>query len=146
MGSYCPICDEFVDNLDHCELPYGGAPAPNYNKMRTQVDYSDIAFESPPVSPRTLEANMSYNLMKTGNNTVNVDNILWEIDVDSTETGLLRQNAMTVYEPLNNYLVLARGFQTMKKIFYLVKVKGHQQGWVQISIEEGDNIYNISPR
>jgi hypothetical protein len=30
MGSFCPVCDQFVNNLDDCELPYGGAPAPNY--------------------------------------------------------------------------------------------------------------------
>ena len=30
MGSFCPVCNQFVNSLDDCELPYGGAPAPNY--------------------------------------------------------------------------------------------------------------------
>jgi len=107
----------------------------------TLVDYSDISSPTPPVSPRTIEANMSYNLVKTGNNFVKFENHLWEIDIDSPATGLFRQNAMTFYEPLNNYLVLARDF-TDKKIFFLVKVKKHLTGWVQVSVDEGDDIYN----
>ena len=31
MSSYCHICGNFVNNLDDCELPYGGAPAPRYD-------------------------------------------------------------------------------------------------------------------
>ncbi len=32
MSSYCHICGNFVNNLDDCELPYGGAPAPDYDE------------------------------------------------------------------------------------------------------------------
>ncbi len=39
MGSYCHICGNFVDNLDDCELPYGGAPPPLYY------------YDSPPYEP-----------------------------------------------------------------------------------------------
>ena len=112
--------------------------------IRNLVDYSDIAFESPPVSPRTVEANMSYNLVKTGNNFVKAENHLWEIDVDAKETGLYRQNAMTYYQPLTPYLVLAKSLDNNNPIFYLAKVKNHLHIWVQIDVEQGDNIYNIS--
>jgi hypothetical protein len=107
------------------------------------VDYSDLAFESPPVSPRTIEANMSYNLAKTGNNMVKSENHLWEIDLDSPDTGLWRQNAMTTYEPLTPYLILARDFTNQNRLYFLVKVKNHRNGWVSISLDEGDNIYNV---
>jgi hypothetical protein len=137
MGSYCPICDQFVENLDNCELPYGGAPAPKL------VDYSDIAFDSPPVSPRTVEANMSYNLVKTGKNMLKINNQMWEIDIDSQVTGLYRQNAMTYYQPLTHYLILARSVDNNNPLFYLVKVKNHPDTWVQIDLEKGDDIYNI---
>lgn len=132
MSSYCPICDEFVENLDHCEMPAVSA-----------VDYSDVGFDSPPVSPRTVEANMSYNLVKTGNNFVKFENKIWEIDVDAEETGLYRQNAMTYYQPLTHYLVQALSVCNDNPIFYLVKVKNHPQTWVQINLDQGDTIYNI---
>jgi len=111
--------------------------------IRNLVDYSDIAFESPPVSPRTVEANMSYNLVKTGKNFVKADNHLWEIDVDSDDTGLFRQNAMTFYQSMTPYLVLARDFNTQERLFFLVKVKNHPQNWLKIDLDRGDNLYNI---
>ena len=37
MGSYCPICDRFVDNLDNCELPYDGNPSPSYDDSEEKV-------------------------------------------------------------------------------------------------------------
>jgi len=111
--------------------------------IRNLVDYSDIAFESPPVSPRTVEANMSYNLVKTGKNFVKADNHLWEIDVDSDDTGLFRQNAMTFYQAMTPYLVLARDFNTQERLFFLVKVKNHPQNWLKIDLDRGDNLYNI---
>ena len=111
--------------------------------MRTQVDYTDLVFESPPVSPRTIESNMSYNLYMTGNNMVKSENHLWEIDLDTPDTGLWRQNAMTTYEPLTPYLILARDFTNQNRLYFLVKVKNHHSGWVNISLDEGDNIYNV---
>lgn len=111
--------------------------------IRNLVDYSDIAFESPPVSPRTVEANMSYNLVKTGKNFVKAYNHLWEIDVDSDDTGLFRQNAMTFYQSMTPYLVLARDFNTQERLFFLVKVKNHPQNWLKIDLDRGDNLYNI---
>ncbi len=72
MGSYCPICDEFVENLDQCDLPYGGAPAPPYNtaiqddEAEGEFDYGDdgqitgvdINMEgaAPRRQPREMEA------------------------------------------------------------------------------------------
>jgi len=112
---------------------------PHTEMSRTLVDYGDLAFESPPVSPRTVDANMSYNLAM-----VKSENHLWEIDLDSPDTGLWRQNAMTTYEPMTPYLVLARDFTTQEKLYFLVKVKEHPNGWVKVSVNEGNNIYNIN--
>ena len=44
MSSYCHICGNFVNNLDDCELPYGGAPAPRYDgepSDRSAPDYDE---------------------------------------------------------------------------------------------------------
>ena len=159
MSSYCPICDQFVDNLDHCELPYGGAPAPP-GKYE-----DDLAFESPPVSPRKneviddsedydkypmrkpwcvpFEELLPETRAKYPGNMVKSENHLWEIDLDTPDTGLWRQNAMTTYEPLTPYLILARDFTNQNRLYFLVKVKNHHSGWVNISLDEGDNIYNV---
>lgn len=54
MGSYCHICGNFVNSLDDCDLPYGGAPAPNYDYYEPSSptyevpSYSDYFSESPP--------------------------------------------------------------------------------------------------
>ena len=46
MSSYCPICDQFVDNLDNCELPYGGAPSPDGAPSdRSEPDYDDEYYD-----------------------------------------------------------------------------------------------------
>ena len=44
MGSFCPVCNQFVNSLDDCELPYGGAPAPNYYE-----ESSPTYFEPEPI-------------------------------------------------------------------------------------------------
>lgn len=81
-------------------------------------------------------------LVKCGKVFVKDQNQLWEIDVDSTP-GLYRQNAMTYYEPLTNYLVLARSVTDHSRLFYLVKCKDHPNQWVQVDVVTGENIYNI---
>ena len=49
MGSYCHICGNFVNSLDDCELPYGGAPAPHYYVPPLLPENFEIFFrESPP--------------------------------------------------------------------------------------------------
>ena len=163
MSSYCPVCDQFVNNLDDCELPYGGNPAPLYSNCsmdidsayesegeesvtspdpRIPVDYSDIVEDSQIPDQDTIEANMSYYLVRSGKVFVKDRNQLWEIDVDSTP-GLYRQNAMTYYEPLTNYLVLARSVTDQSRLFYLVKCKDHPNQWVQVDVVTGENIYNV---
>ena len=110
---------------------------------RDLVDYSDLIDSIIPVSPHTIEANMSYNLVKTGRNKVKVNNQEWEIDVDSDEAGLYRLNAMTYYMVLTPYLILAKDLTSHANLFYLVKCKNHPHGWVQVDLDQGDNIYNI---
>ena len=71
---------------------------------------------------------------------VDIGNYLWEIDVNSKNTGLIRQNAMTVSEIINPYLVLVRKFPTNNRLFFLVKVKNYPGGWIKIDLDQGDNI------
>jgi len=170
MGSYCHICDEFVENLDHCELPYGGAPAPpnndddkNYyfvNGIKTEFD-AELVKEDASIVVDDSEDYEKWPMRKPWgvpfeellpetraklqpHNFVKSENHLWEIDLDSPHTGLWRQNAMTMYEPLSYYLILAKDFRDGKNLFYLVKLKNHPNDWVQVSLEKGDNIYNVN--
>ena len=136
MGSYCPICDEFVENLDQCDLPYGGAPAPPYNNTAIQDDEAD---DNEYLDDQIQRARTIIH----PKNFVKADNHLWEIDVDSDDTGLFRQNAMTFYQAMTPYLVLARDFNTQERLFFLVKVKNHPQNWLKIDLDRGDNLYNI---
>ncbi len=71
------------------------------------------------------------------------DNQLWEIDIESDSVGLFRQNAMTFYQEISAYLVMAQSFDTGNPLFYLVKVKNHPRFWVQVDIDTGDNVHNI---
>ena len=147
MSSYCPVCDRFVDNLDDCDLPYGGDPPPFYEDEDDNglVDYSDLVSEDDIPSQDDIESNMSYYLVKSGK--INVKdpstNSLYEVDVDSECVGLFRQNAMTFYEELTPYLILARNIENNEQLFYLVKCKDYFKQWVQVDLNVGDNIYNI---
>ena len=49
MGSYCHICGNFVDNLDDCELPYGGTPPPPL------YYYDSPPYYTPPLLPDKFE-------------------------------------------------------------------------------------------
>jgi hypothetical protein len=71
---------------------------------------------------------------------VDIGNYLWEIDVDSKDTGLIRQNAMTLYETMTPYLILARDFSTNNRLFFSVKVKNYPGDWIKIDLKQGDNI------
>ena len=71
---------------------------------------------------------------------VDIGNYLWEIDVNSKNTGLIRQHAMTVSEIINPYLVLVREFPTQNRLFFFVKVKNYPGGWIKIDLDQGDNI------
>jgi hypothetical protein len=107
------------------------------------VDYSDIVDDSQIPDQETIEANMSYYLVRSGKVHVKENNQLWEVDVDSASTGLYRQNAMTYYEELTPYLILARNVENHDQLFYLVKCLSHPRQWVQVDLDTGDNIYNI---
>lgn len=110
--------------------------------MATQlVDYSDLDHIS--VTSECVEENMSYYLVKSGKAHIKEDNQLWEVDVDSENVGLYRQNAMTFYEELTPYLLLARNVDSYDHLFYLVKCKDHPRQWAQVDLDTGDNIYNI---
>ena len=106
------------------------------------VDYSDIV-DLPIPADIDIEANMGYYLVKSGRTHIKDHNKMWELDVDSQTTGLYRQNAMTYYEDLTPYLVLARNVENHHHLFYLAKCKNHPTGWVQIDLDTGENIYNI---
>ena len=71
------------------------------------------------------------------------DNQLWEVDIESDSVGLYRQNAMTFYQEISAYLVMAQSVNTWKPLFYLVKVKNHPRSWVQVDIDTGANVHNI---
>ena len=62
---------------------------------------------------------------------INVDNKLWEVD-KSSSGGLFRQNAMTYYESIYSWLIVAKDFGTDIILFYLVKVIGDEP-WLQVS-------------
>ena len=48
MSSYCHICGNFVNNLDDCELPYGGAPAPDYQRAAPGYERSVPGYDGEP--------------------------------------------------------------------------------------------------
>lgn len=57
MGSYCHICGNFVNSLDDCDLPYGGAPAPRYDgepSDRSAPDYDRWPARRPWVQTPTF--------------------------------------------------------------------------------------------
>lgn len=55
MGSYCHICGNFVNSLDDCELPYGGAPAPYYYYEEENLDVLENPYYVPPLLPENFE-------------------------------------------------------------------------------------------
>lgn len=90
-----------------------------------------------PPSPRTIEANMAYNLHKTGRNKFEVDGVVYEVETDPEEYFIHRMNAMTIYEPIYSWLIVAKEFTTEDVLFYLVKTRnenGHLS-WVQLTSE-----------
>ena len=113
---------------------------------RVLVDYSDIINDDDTmhISQQEIEDNMKHYLVKSGKAHVKVDNQLLEIEMDEAAPGLWRQNAMTLYETLTPYLIVAREFgNNEKRLFYLVKCKNYVPIWAQVSLTTGDNIYNI---
>ena len=63
MGSYCHICGNFVNSLDDCDLPYGGAPAPLYDEYepssptfsQENLDVLENPYYTPPLLPEKFE-------------------------------------------------------------------------------------------
>jgi len=109
-----------------------------------------MSLESPNKRRGTVESSQPNHLTNArmyivNNDTVYIkeENQLWEIDKESVTVGLFRQNAMTFYQEVSPYLILAQAFDTGNPLFYLVKVKNHPRFWVQVDIDTGDNVYNI---
>ena len=101
----------------------------------TDMDYSDISNE--PVSPSTVESNMAYNLHKTGRHVFEHHGHTYRVETDPELHMLHRQNAMTYYEGIYHWLVVAKEFGTEKILFYLVKAvdnNGHMV-WLQVTQE-----------
>ena len=97
----------------------------------TIVDYSDII--SPVCDNRTVESNVAYNLHMTGRNVFDYEGFTYQIETDPDVTLLHRHNAMTNYNYIYNWLILATSFGSDKKLFYLVKVKNNPAGWARVS-------------
>ena len=132
MGSYCPICDQFVDSLDHCELPYDGNPPPSYDDSICSYEISGD------------DGSVRYNFEGvSGTVFINVDNKLFEVDDENDSHHLLSQNAMTYYEGIYNWLIVARDFNNDDKLFYLVKCKNYFDNWLQVNLNVGDTILDI---
>ena len=132
MGSYCPICDQFVDSLDHCELPYDGNPPPSYDDSICSYEISGD------------DGSVRYNFEGvSGKVFINVDNKLLEVDDENESQHLFRQNAMTYYEYIYNWLIVVRDFNNDDKLFYLVKCKNYFDNWLQVNLNVGDTILDI---
>ena len=101
----------------------------------TDMDYSDISNE--PVSPSTVESNMAYNLHMTGRNVFEHEGRTYHVETDPNLHMLHRQNAMTYYQGIYSWLIVAKEFGTENILFYLVKAtdnNGHMV-WLQVSQE-----------
>ena len=101
------------------------------------MDYSDIAMTSEIPAPETIEANMAYNLHKTGRHKFEIDGVEYEVDTEPGASALYRMNAMTVYEDVYSWLMVAKDMSSYDILFYLVKIKPGTEYpyWMQITPE-----------
>jgi hypothetical protein len=62
---------------------------------------------------------------------------MYHVETDPEVYMLHRQNAMTYYESIYNWLIVARDFDTEKILFYLVKATdaNGRMVWLQVSQE-----------
>ena len=109
----------------------------------TIVDYSDI-IPPPFCDTMTVESNVAYNLHMTGRNVFDYEGCTYQIETDPDVTLLHRHNAMTDYNYIYNWLILATSFGSDKKLFYLVKVivdygGGGGMTWLQVSVDFVDS-------
>jgi hypothetical protein len=90
-----------------------------------------------PVSPSTVESNMTHNLYMTGRDTFNYQGNFYNVETDPDYSILHRQNAMTYYENIYSWLMVAKGFGTDEVLFYMVKatIDGGDTSWVELSPE-----------
>jgi hypothetical protein len=100
------------------------------------MDYSDI-YSNEPVSPSTVESNMAHNLHMTGRNVFEHDGRTYHVETDPKMNILHRHNAMTYYEGVYSWLIVAKEFGTDTIMFYLVKATDSYEKmvWVQVSQE-----------
>ena len=73
------------------------------------------------------------------------NNQLYNVHSGYTNGGLFRQNAMTVYQGVSDYLIVAQDLTTKDELFYLVLCKKQNENfldWVQVSLDIGKNIHN----
>ena len=88
-------------------------------------------------APATIEANMAYNLHKTGRHKFAIDGVEHEVDTESVASALYRMNAMTIYEDVYSWLMVAKNMSSYDILFYLVKIKpgtGYPR-WMKITPE-----------
>ena len=76
--------------------------------------------------------------------TFRLNNLEYRVDTAGVAAGgLYRQNAMTYYEGVTEWAIVARNVTDNRDLFYLVKCKHPNENywtWVQVSTDLGENI------
>ena len=105
------------------------------------MDYTDICDNL--ASPRTVEANMAYNLHQTGRDRFTLRDILYQVDTEPSDHTLYRQNASTLYNFVFIWLIVATSVddESSTPLFYLVKCI--DQGWIRVTPEFAESQFYI---
>ena len=103
---------------------------------KSPMDYSDIS-SNEPISSSDVETNMSYNLHMTGRNVFEHNGCTYHVETDPEMYMIHRSNAMTYYEGIYNWLIVAKNFDTDNILFYLVKSTNSdgRMCWLEVSQE-----------
>ena len=76
--------------------------------------------------------------------TFRLNNLEYRVDTAGVAAGgLYRQNAMTYYQSVTEWAIVARNLTDNRDLFYLVKCKHPNENywtWVQVSTDLGENI------
>lgn len=112
MGSYCPICEQFVNNLDDCDLLHDGNPSPP-----DEHSYDDDDDE------RWV---------------INHEGQKYIVETDPDSHVIFYKNVLVEeYQHINEWLIMAKEFGTDHILFFFVKVRndaGHLS-WLKVCRE-----------